>query len=43
MKYDKKYLQKVLKRHGYNPVQPDGDWLSFAVQLLMLEKISERK
>lgn len=44
VKYDKKYLQKVLKKHGYEPLSlVDGNWLSFAVQLLILEKLSERK
>ncbi len=43
MKYDKKYLQKVLKKHGYDPVSEDRTWLLFAIQLLILEKISERK
>jgi len=44
MKYDKKELQKVLKRHGYEPKSlVDGDWLLFATQLLILEKLDERK
>lgn len=44
MKYDRKYLQKVLKRHGYEPkLLVDGDWLLFAVELLILEKLNERK
>lgn len=44
MKYDKKHLQKVLKRHGYEPkILTDGAWLLFATQLLILEKLDERK
>jgi len=44
MKYDKKCLQKVLKRHGYEPkLLVDGAWLLFATQLLILEKLDERK
>ena len=43
VKYNKKYLQKVLKRHGYEPVVlTDGAWLLFATQLLILEKLDKK-
>ena len=43
VKYDKKYLQKVLKKHGYEPLQlTDGAWLLFATQLLILEKLEKQ-
>jgi len=42
MRFDKEYLTKVLKRHGYEPTIVDNLWLSFALQILILEKLRER-
>lgn len=42
MRFDKEYLTKVLKRHGYVPKIVDNLWLSFALQILILEKLNKR-
>ena len=42
MRFDKEYLTRVLKRHGYDPVIVDNLWLSFALQILILEKLNKR-
>ncbi len=42
MQYNKEHLTKVLKRHGYVPKIVDNLWLSFALQILILEKLNER-
>lgn len=42
VKYDKKHLTKVLKKHGYEPKLIVGAWLAFATQLLILEKLDKK-
>lgn len=47
IRYDEKFCLKILKRHGWEPVIPNGhkmpkDWISLAIQIATLEVLSKK-
>jgi len=43
LKYTPKFLEKVLEKHGYRAFIMTPQWSLFAIQILILEKLSEKK
>lgn len=41
LKYNKEYLKNVLKTHDYNSTIMTPEWCSFALQLLIVEKLDK--
>jgi hypothetical protein len=42
MKYNTKYLKKVLSNHGYNPIQFEQKWYEFALLLIIAENTTPK-
>jgi len=42
MKYNRKYLKKVLSNHGYNPIQFEQKWYEFALLLIIAENTTPK-
>ena len=42
MKYNRKYLKKVLSNHGYNPIQFEQKWYEFALLLIIAENTEQK-
>ncbi|MHA1740262.1 MAG: hypothetical protein ACTSWD_16855 [Candidatus Heimdallarchaeota archaeon] len=42
MKYNTKYLKKVLSNHGYNPRQFEQKWYEFALLLIIAENTEQK-
>ena len=42
MKYNTKYLKKVLSNHGCNPIQFEQKWYEFALLLIIAENTTPK-